>query len=513
MIHLTAWSLPALMTALFALIAFRQSPLRAEVPGGPALKVLFGVISAWALTQALATVISHSGPKLILTMLADAGSCAIALAWFLFALSYSQRVLHISSHTIKVICLIPALTAIFALTNNYHHLVWPSWEHLQTGSYSTVVLEHGILFYLNTVYTYGITLMGTAILAFALSKTRQKNQTMLVIIFTPLLGVLANAFYLSPYNSAPWFDITTIGILGGVLLLDYGVIRSKILLRSPIYREQVVEQLSDPVLVIANDGRILDANLAATAAWQFGTDTLIHTNLRSIAQELYWQSPDGHQQNSEVSINQVIYEVGATKLDNTNRKSDWALVFRDVTERRKAESELRDMRDTLQKMAHTDALTGLFNRRYFMQRLPEEFERVKRHNNMLSILVFDLDHFKLVNDTHGHDCGDSVLIAIGEVVSKVKRTSDVACRIGGEEFAMLLPETNQAGALQLAQRLCQEIEQFDYSKYTDKKVSITASVGVATVNQSSVQPETILKSADRALYKAKRGGRNKVCME
>jgi len=109
-------------------------------------------------------------------------------------------------------------------------------------------------------------------------------------------------------------------------------------------------------------------------------------------------------------------------------------------------------------MAHTDALTGLYNRRIFMQRLEEEIERVKRHNSTLSVLLFDLDHFKKVNDTYGHDVGDAVLQTVATTTSDVKRVTDVAARLGGEEFGVLLPETDQEGAVQVANRLRQSIE-------------------------------------------------------
>ncbi len=113
----------------------------------------------------------------------------------------------------------------------------------------------------------------------------------------------------------------------------------------------------------------------------------------------------------------------------------------------------------MERLAHTDFLTRLANRRYFMQRLTEETERVKRGNQPMSVLLLDMDSFKSVNDTHGHDIGDRVLQVIASVTQEVKRVSDVAARIGGEEFAMLLPDTDREGAIKLAQRLRRTINE------------------------------------------------------
>jgi len=186
-------------------------------------------------------------------------------------------------------------------------------------------------------------------------------------------------------------------------------------------------------------------------------------------------------------------------------------VFRDITELRNTENELRDARDKLGHLAHTDSLTGLHNRRFFMRRLNEETERVRRHGSSLSVLLFDLDHFKRVNDTHGHDAGDRILQAVASASNDVKRLTDVAARVGGEEFALLLPETGMDGALRMAKRLRQAVENIRMQNQRDKGISVTASIGVANIHQLSSDLDNVLKQADEALYKAKNLGRNRVC--
>jgi diguanylate cyclase (GGDEF)-like protein len=271
-----------------------------------------------------------------------------------------------------------------------------------------------------------------------------------------------------------------------------------------------VEQLKDPVLVVTHDGTVLDANQSALEAWDH-QDTLLNSNVSQLIHSL----PVAHlldpKANSEATIDARAYEIAATPLDATNQEANVAIVFRDVTERRAKEHELQNMKTRLEHLAHTDVLTNMYNRRFFVQRLGEEFERVRRHGSVLSVLVFDLDYFKRVNDTYGHDNGDMVLVGVAEVVEQIKRVTDIACRFGGEEFAMLLPETDKTGALNLAQRLRRAIEAYPYQTHDHQSISVTASIGVATVTPQVTEPSAILQIADRALYRAKDSGRNVVC--
>ena len=131
----------------------------------------------------------------------------------------------------------------------------------------------------------------------------------------------------------------------------------------------------------------------------------------------------------------------------------------------------------------------------------------------MSVLLLDMDSFKHINDTHGHDVGDRVLQVIASVTKEVKRVSDVAARIGGEEFAMLLPDTDRDGAIKLAQRLRRTINEQVIAAAKGAPIQVTASIGVATMSHADHGLDHILTHADRALYRAKDSGRNQVCSE
>ena len=161
--------------------------------------------------------------------------------------------------------------------------------------------------------------------------------------------------------------------------------------------------------------------------------------------------------------------------------------------------------EQLEEMAYTDSLTGIYNRLHFSHLLDSEIDKAKRYGEQLSIIFFDIDHFKQVNDTYGHPAGDTVLKEIAKVISDANRSSDIFARYGGEEFIILTTFTNIKGAVEHAQRLRHDIEQHHF-----QTENVTASFGVTEFDPSSDDHKSLLERADKALYKAKSDGRNCV---
>ncbi len=179
--------------------------------------------------------------------------------------------------------------------------------------------------------------------------------------------------------------------------------------------------------------------------------------------------------------------------------------------RRKRHTDLlRAKLDEGMELAITDALTGLHNRRYMENHLATLLAEASRTERPLSMLVADLDHFKRVNDSHGHDAGDLVLREVAARLRINTRAVDLACRLGGEEFVIIMPDTDLERAIQVGERIrsCIAGNPFQVNRAT--LLSITASVGIATIEQGDDTPHTIFKRADEALYAAKRKGRNQV---
>jgi diguanylate cyclase (GGDEF)-like protein len=189
------------------------------------------------------------------------------------------------------------------------------------------------------------------------------------------------------------------------------------------------------------------------------------------------------------------------RLDDLERQALASLARQVVTH-----LELRQSRAALARDSLTDPLTGLWNRRAFDRRLPEEWMRHSRTGKPLSLVAFDLDHFKRINDSFGHPAGDEVLAKAANVIARGVRLSDLAARTGGEEFMLLLPETDEAAAMRVAEKLRQAFISASWPY-----APVTVSVGVASVHPTRhADPHALVACADRALYTAKQRGRNRV---
>ncbi|WP_440054109.1 sensor domain-containing diguanylate cyclase [Pseudoalteromonas sp. T1lg65] len=186
----------------------------------------------------------------------------------------------------------------------------------------------------------------------------------------------------------------------------------------------------------------------------------------------------------------------------------YAEMIADCCSRRLLVHELWLAQTTLAEMAYKDPLTGLKNRRYLMENAQKEMSRHNRLSQQLSMIMVDLDHFKLINDKHGHDVGDIVLQSFSELCVSALRLEDCMCRLGGEEFIVLLPNTQLGDAMLIAERLRARIEKNTIC-FNELKINLTASFGVVEVNQN-LPFGSSLKTADHAVYTAKASGRNCV---
>lgn len=176
-----------------------------------------------------------------------------------------------------------------------------------------------------------------------------------------------------------------------------------------------------------------------------------------------------------------------------------------VRARVKAHITIKSQRDQLIYNASHDQLTGLHNRSMLNQEAPRKFARAKRHDDLLSVIMCDIDHFKSINDKYGHLFGDKVLIEVGKIFSQFHRSEDFCARFGGEEFIIILENCNLDNAVNIAQKLRVKIEQT-----LVEGIKISASFGVAQIGANQTSFEELVKCADEALYKAKENGRNRV---
>ena len=202
--------------------------------------------------------------------------------------------------------------------------------------------------------------------------------------------------------------------------------------------------------------------------------------------------------------------------DDFVRKHPWdaeelsARISRCLASKRRVD-ELVEETIKLHKLSVTDGLTQVYNHRFFQERLKDEFRRAQRYDDPLGLVLLDLDHFKNVNDKLGHPAGDQVLQDTAALLRRNVRETDILCRYGGEEFAIILPKTHLAGSLTVAERIWRDFANLRTGP--DGTLKVTASLGVAGFpGRSVVSADQLLRAADDALYRAKHEGRNKICL-
>jgi diguanylate cyclase (GGDEF)-like protein len=168
------------------------------------------------------------------------------------------------------------------------------------------------------------------------------------------------------------------------------------------------------------------------------------------------------------------------------------------------------LKESLKNQSICDPLTGLFNRRYMEESVEREFSRANRSKTSVAIIMMDLDHFKQFNDTFGHQAGDTLLRSLGDLLKRNTRGQDIACRYGGEEFAIVLSDSNLAGALQRAEILRQQVKQLSVEYAGQLLGAVSVSMGIALFPDHGTSMGDVLRAADQALYSAKREGRDRV---
>jgi diguanylate cyclase (GGDEF)-like protein/PAS domain S-box-containing protein len=320
--------------------------------------------------------------------------------------------------------------------------------------------------------------------------------------------------------------ISAVGLISGVAIRFYQLntaIRREILEKEMVtanlrilekrYRI-LVENAPFPILISRlSDGLLLYVNPSAAQKLEMTQEHAIGKSSQD-----YYVNP-GSRENLVTAIEQQGYiRNNEILLKSSTGREFWAnlsatlisfegepaifVAVVDVTEQKELERRL-------EVMAMTDDLTGLNNRRYFTRKGTEEFRRARRYTSALSVIMLDVDRFKSINDTYGHAAGDYVLKELAILIRQNLRDVDIPGRLGGEEFAILLPNTNHQSTLILAERLRQNIATHLF-EINDQSIPSTASMGVASLNEDSVNLEELLNQADAALYRAKLQGRNRV---
>ncbi len=279
----------------------------------------------------------------------------------------------------------------------------------------------------------------------------------------------------------------------------------------------IIESTADSILVVGYERKVIYVNTRFCEMWEIGQDLLVNASYDTFLNtamekledtEIFFKKmhdlfPSDKNETYVLNFKDGrVVEVFTCPLLEETEITGRLWSFRDVTDRKKAEDKLRHM-------ATTDDLTGLGNRRHFMQAAEYEAERSLRYKQVFSLLMLDIDHFKRVNDAYGHAVGDEALKHLAVVIKKLLRRVEIPGRLGGEEFGIILPNTGRAEALIVAERLRSYIEN-NPVRVGENVIFFTVSIGLTDNSTGEKNVDEMLKDADKALYEAKAASRNRI---
>ncbi|MBI9046935.1 MAG: diguanylate cyclase [Anaerolineaceae bacterium] len=441
------------------------------------------------------------------------GMWFMVTTWFLFSMSMTGKDRLITPGLLIGLTILTFGFTIAGQTLGGANLFHPNPHLYLEGPFPIFAYDRGIVGWLGVVYSILCLAISTIlfVLMFLRSAPTFRSHAALLAFGSlfPWIGLTLFAFGLSPYN----MDLNPIGMSFSGVVFSIGFIRFRLFDIVPLARDVIFEGIEDGVLVLDTQDRIVDLNLGLQKILPYVDRSFVGRSVFE-ALEAFPVILSLIQDDSFKAVELQVEDSGINKYFRANLMPLNDLRHKHVGKliRLHDYTQTKVLLGQLEEFAIKDGLTGIYNRRHFNKLTEEEFSRLDRYGGSLSLIIYDIDNFKLVNDTYGHAAGDLVLIKVIERCQEILRKSDIIGRYGGEEFIILLPSTESPTAIHAAQRLCEEIELLGV-QYEGKKISVTASFGVASVSKSSQRGlEDIVRRADQALYAAKSSGCNRVCV-
>ena len=475
---------------------------------------LFGVAVAWWCAAELVWVLAADpGVRLRIAELQYVGITAAPVFWFLVALSYAKDGHPLTGGRKGWLFLVPALMLALVLTNERHGLVWASMEI--TVSTLDARIRYGPGFYVHAVWAYGLAMVAAWILVTRFAASPLYRRQLAVVALGTGFFLVVSLLHITRLVSFP-VDPTPLAFAIVLASLGWAMRRHRLFELVPVARGIMVERLRDGVLVTNSEGKIVDANRAAGELLKPWREQLLGVRLRGLMPETLSDATEG-QFELRMTGGKILEFRFSSILSPDQTVQGRVVLVRDVTgeradqaELQAAQASLRTLNVELERLARTDPLTGLANRRRLLEELDREWARSVRSGQPLSLLLLDLDHFKRVNDEHGHLVGDTVLESVGGILAALVRPQDLPARFGGEELAVLFTNTDLASATIASERLLEGIRSHQHADDAGVLFHVTTSGGLARRETWDQTPRDLLARADRALYEAKGAGRDRV---
>jgi diguanylate cyclase (GGDEF)-like protein/PAS domain S-box-containing protein len=437
------------------------------------------------------------------------GIVFLPLAWLvmtLLATGQSQRTLS----RVPFLGIVPLLTLWVAWTNPDH--IFRQHPTLNTVGvpFPVLVNDYGFYFYaIHVPYNYLLFLASFYLLILSrrqgLLLSRRQRSIMIISLFLPLL---VDTLYVLDVTPIPAFNFASTFFSVSALLMGFNVLKLHFLDIVPLAYEAAITEMDVGVIVLDSSGKVLHVNPAAERI----TATACEQALGKEAREIFpllspiWTSA---QASSEIVVKQgentYTYQVAASSIAPSRKQPVGSVItLVDVSERAALYRQV-------EQLSLTDPLTGALNRRALVRYGEQEIARAQRYQRILSLLLLDVDNFKWINDQKGHQFGDLVLKALVQEIRNLVRTTDLVFRYGGDEFVILLPETNAGEAYKTAERIHQVLGNLTLAEPYDGFFNVQVSIGVTDFRVGD-HLDRMLQRADQALSQAKRNGKSQTIL-
>lgn len=406
----------------------------------------------------------------------------------------------------------PLMTIFFHYTNEFHHLYYQQTALRSHTPFPVADLTPGIWFYVHSIFLYVCIAISIVILLTQFKKTQRKFRLQIfMMVIGLIIPVIASFFYisgLSPYG----LDLVPVSISVSFIFHGAALVSLQMFNVAPIARDSVFESIQQGVIVLNNNNVIVDFNKAIHLILPLMDKTAIGTPItKTIGKDIKLTEIILERRESDYKItlhgkSRWFHIHFSPVLNKHNQHIGEIITFVEIT-------EIFLMQEKLKQLANMDGLTQIYNRNYFLEKSRQVLHSSAERGGQTAIIMVDIDHFKKVNDTYGHEAGDRVLVQVAQIIKASINSEYIFGRYGGEEFIICMPETTVLQAQEVAGKIRKNIADL-VVVFNDTEIRVTASFGLAmsiiSVKNIRNDLQSLMFQADEALYEAKKEGRNCV---
>ncbi len=494
------YALPEFVAALLAVcivVLLGRRRLQQQIPGLTTFILFVLSTAVWSLSTGFGTLSPDETTQYLWARLAYLGIATLPALWFIFVWRYTGWRGGVAWKNALWLFVIPLSTVVLVWTNELHFLHWRDIYFNEALTPPMLESLKGPWFWFaHLPYSYGLLLGAAFILLQSLrGSPRTYRQQLSFLLVAGALPFIGNAFYLAGFKFFGDVDPTPLTFVLSGTVVVYALFRYRLLNLTPIAYQAVFNSLPDSVIVLNPKDEIVDANPSAEAILGKPKNALVGNKVQSLFPD--WDELlEQYQTTGQISLRygNALKHLDVRVAQLRNRRQDfvgYVIIAQDVSER-----------NIYQEQANRDPLTNLSNRRAFQLEGAEMLVRAKQEGSSVALLYLDLDRFKPVNDTYGHEVGDLLLQKVAIRLKETLRATDLLARIGGDEFVLMLHHTEGNHLVEVCNRLAGDLHRpFQVS---GKQLSIGVSIGIALYPAQGGDLEELLKRADSAMYEAKR---------